>query len=401
VILSFGLVLSGCAGFGTKIRPSRAAFEKADYTTAAEHIKKLLEKKDNDELVYLMELGLVYHTAGQYKDAIETFKKAEKIADIKDYTSLSEEAASILLSEDAMAYKGEDFEKILLNVYMAMDYALMGNQEAAVIECRKVNHKLDLMINKGKLPYDRNAFAKYLAGVLFESEGELNSALVDYRQLATWQGALPYLGEPILRITQKLGMEQEFDTYQAKFPESRDYRLGKKEGEVVLLLEQGRAPYKVPREEFRLLPRFNRSLSVAQFAWLRVDGGEKVRTEPFFDIEATAEKELEHRIGLIIAKKIGGIVAKELVAAQVAKSTKSELAGAITKLILYAQDKADLRSWTLLPARLQIARIKLPAGKHKLFLDTVQGFGTVPGYRAWENVEVKPGKITFLNARVL
>lgn len=395
------VVLSGCAGFASKVRTSRTAFEQGNYAAAIAELQKLAAKKDNDELLYLMEMGLVYHTSGQYAEAIKTFTAAEKLADIRDYTSLSQEAASILLSDEVKPYKGEDFEKILINVYLAIDYALSGQAESALVECRKVNHKLDLMISDGKLPYDRNAFAKYLAASIFESDGEVNSALVDYRQLEKWRGSLPYLGDPILRITQKLGMEQEFDIYKAKFPDCKDYKIAKKEGEVVLLLEQGRAPYKVPREGFRLLPRFQRSQSVNQFVWLRSDD-KKAKSEPLYDIEATAEKELEHRIGLIMAKKLGGIVAKELVAAQVAKSTKSELAGALTRLALYAQDRADLRSWTFLPARLQIARLKLPAGKHTIALDTVQSFGgSVTGYKKWENVEVKAGKITFLNARVL
>jgi uncharacterized protein len=396
------LFLVGCAGFGSKVRSSRTAFENGDYTAAAAQLDKLLEKKDNDELAYLMELGLVYHTAGKYKEAIATFARADKLAEIRDYTSLTKEAASLLLSDEAKPYKGEDFEKILINVYLAIDYALLGQEESALVECRRVNHKLDLMITEGKLPYDRNAFAKYLAGALFESGGEINSALVDYRQLASWRGPMPYLGEPLLRLTQKLGMDQELEEYKKKFSGVSDYKLSKKEGEVILVLEQGKAPYKVPREGFRLLPRFQRSASVNQAAYLRSDGGEKAKSEPFFDIEATAEKELEHRVGLILAKKIGGLVVKEAAAAAVAKTTKSELAGAITRLVLYAQDQADLRSWTFLPARLQLARLKLPVGKHTLYLDTVQTYGgTVTGYRKWEGVEVKPGKITFINARVL
>ena len=89
------LFLVGCAGFGSKVRSSRTAFESGDFTAAAAQLDKLLEKKDNDELAYLMELGLVYHTAGKYKEAIATFTRADKLADIRDYTSLTKEADMI------------------------------------------------------------------------------------------------------------------------------------------------------------------------------------------------------------------------------------------------------------------------------------------------------------------
>jgi hypothetical protein len=62
-------------------------------------------------------------------------------------------------------------------------------------------------------------------------------------------------------------------------------------------------------------------------------------------------------------------------------------------------DQADLRSWVTLPAKLRIARLALPAGRHDLLLDMVSG-GSSRKVKTWENVQVKPGRINFLNLRV-
>ncbi len=168
-VLFLSLFFAGCATYSNKIREPRSLFEQRNYDAAIEKLKPLVEKKDNDHLLYLLDLGTVYHNAGRYQDAINTFLEAEKVAEIKDYTSLSEEAGSVLLSDNIKAYKGEHFENVLINVYLAIDFTLMGKWESALVECRKVNHKLDRMISEGKLPYDHNAFAKYLAAALFES----------------------------------------------------------------------------------------------------------------------------------------------------------------------------------------------------------------------------------------
>ena len=56
---------------------------------------------------------------------------------LRDFTTASQEA--------------EDFEKVLINTYLAMNFALLGNFEDALVEARRVNRKLLLMKTKGKI----------------------------------------------------------------------------------------------------------------------------------------------------------------------------------------------------------------------------------------------------------
>jgi len=384
------------------VREPRAYFEQGQYEEAIDRFKKLVAREDNDQLLYLMDLGIVYHSAGRFQESIETFLKADKLAEIKDYTSLAQEAASVLLSDEVKPYKGEDFEKILINVYLAMDYTLSHQWDDALVECRKVNHKLDLMISQGGLPYKRNAFAKYLAATLFEARREWNDAFVDYREVFKWMREFAYLGPPLLRVADKLKAVQEFEELKKKFPDVQKYRIGKEEGEIVLLVEQGRAPIKVPAPEFHLLPKFQRRPSFSDYVWIRdKDGSHRARSQPLFDIEGTAIRELEGRVAGIVAKKVGGIVAKQIVAHQVAKHTKSQELGVLTAIVLHSTDTADLRSWTTLPARLQLARIVVPAGRHDMVIDMVSTSGFENrGVKQFDGVEVKPGETVFLHYRV-
>ena len=391
--------LVGCATYSSRISAPRSQFERGDFDGAITTLKQLVDDNDNDQLLYLMDLGMVYHTAGRYEEAIKVFLRAEKLAEIKDYTSLSQEAMSVLLSDEVKPYKGELFENLLINVYLAIDYTMLGNWDDALVECRRVNHKIDRMIKEANLPYGHNAFAKYLAAVLFEARREYNDALVDYRMVGKWSGDFPYLGDPLLRLADRLKMSQEFEEFQKKFGSSKTFRMGKNEGEIVLLVEQGRSPVKVPSEQFALMPRFQRRDSSSDYVSLRT-GAKKARTFPLYDIEQVAILELESRIALIAAKKVGGLVAKELVSRAIENETKSPLLGALLRVALFSQDKADLRSWTTLPARLQLARVVVPAGRHNVALDMVMRSGyEAVGVKLWENIEVKPGQKVFLNYR--
>jgi hypothetical protein len=82
------------------------------------------------------------------------------------------EAGTLLTSENIKDYKGEDFENCLINTYLAMNYALMGDVENALVEARRVNHKLQLMITDGQRKYKQNAFASYLSAILYETDGD-------------------------------------------------------------------------------------------------------------------------------------------------------------------------------------------------------------------------------------
>ena len=101
-----------------------------------------------------------------------------------------------------------------------------------------------------------------------------------------------------------------------------------------------------------------------------------------------------------MAKKIAGVAAKQAIGYGVGKATDNKLLGAVTSLFLHASDKADLRSWTTLPATLQIARLSLPAGRRDIELDMVDASGArVPNVARWAGVNIKPGGIIFLNYR--
>lgn len=396
------ITLTRCASYSSLIRVPRNLFEQGKYDEAIAKLIELKEKKDNDYLLYLMDLGTVYHNAGRYQEAVDTFREAEKEAEIKDYTSILAESTAVLLNDNIKNYKGEHFEVVLINVYLAIDYTMLGKWEDALVECRRVNHILDRMISEGKLPYEHNAFAKYLAAALFEARREYNDAWIDYRMLEKWAGNFPYLPGPLLRVTDRLKNLQELQEYLQKYPELKGkYKLSKDEGEIILLVEQGRVPYKIPHPNFRLLPKFTASNYYSESVWLKdKDGKHRAQSFTLFDIEKTAIHELEERTAGIIAKKIAGVVVKEAAAYGVEKATKSKELGAITSILLHLTDQADLRSWTTLPAHLQIARLTVPAGRYDMLVDMVSGTGAItPGVKTWPQVTVKPGEKVFLHFR--
>lgn len=384
-------------------------FRETRYEEAAARLKEGLEKEGdgNDQLLYLLDLGLAYHSAGMYQESNRYFLEADKIADIKDYTSLATEAATLLTSDNIKQYKGEDFEKVLINVYLAINFSMLGQAESALVEARRVNRKLYMMVTDGQRKYKMNAFAYFLSGVLYESSGEYNDAYIDYKKVLDLAPEFPSIGRDLWRMAWLLNMADERERWEKRFSISRQDQdetrklaayAGKpaKMGEIIVFFENGISPIKRPHPSWYSIPKFFPRSNPVTHARLFVNGVESGQTSVLHDIESTAIENLDEKWGGLLAKKLAGVVAKEVVGKQVENVTKSEALGVLTKLALYISDQADVRSWSLLPKDLQAVRVSVPPGKHRVRLDYVGVDGREPPER---EVEVVAGKKVFLNFR--
>jgi hypothetical protein len=362
---------------------SDRALRSGQYDEAIAKLKEGVEKQGEDgrdSLLYLLDLALVLHTAGKIEESTQVFLRADKIADISDYTSLSTEAATLLTSDNIKHYKGEDFEKVLINTYLAMNYAVMGDFENALVEARRVNTKLYRMVTEGEKKYKQNAFARYLSAILYEAEGEYNDAYIDYKKTRELEPKFPSIGKDLWRMAYALKMRDDLEKWDLEFNLTQQDRETAKQlipkknrkdnpSEIIVLYENGISPVKRPNPQFTQVPRFFPRSNPAGGARIEVLGeGQTFNglTSVLHDIESTAIFNLEEKYSALVAKKLAGVVAKEIVGNQVENATDSKFLGFLTKLALYASDQADVRSWNLLPKDLQVVRFMVNPGTYQI-----------------------------------
>ena len=136
------IALVGCQTYQAKVAAARDQMKRGTPAEALKTLEPLANKEDKDQLVYLLDYGTVLQQTGSYKESAKTFSRAEKIADVQDYHSLSKVASSLLLSEEMIQYKGDDYEKVLINALNAVNYLEMGDLDEALVEVRRLNQKL-------------------------------------------------------------------------------------------------------------------------------------------------------------------------------------------------------------------------------------------------------------------
>ena len=154
---------------------------------------------------------------------------------------------------------------LLINVLKALNYATMGQWQDALVEARRIDHRLNVLSDrtKEKNAYRDDGFARYLTGILYESTGDVNNAFIAYRKAyetleatRAWSHtAVPsQLRADLLRTAEALHFTQELAEYQQAFPEAewKSSQALQQLAQVVVISYNGRAPHK--EDQFLDLP---------------------------------------------------------------------------------------------------------------------------------------------------
>src|SRR4051812_8272501 len=103
------ILLSGCASQRYLNSPGHGAFMRGDYEVAAGLFEREIPRTNQNKLLFELDAGMSYFNAGNFEKALPLFLNAVKFWEQKDYTSISEEAAKYVISENLKTYIGEDY----------------------------------------------------------------------------------------------------------------------------------------------------------------------------------------------------------------------------------------------------------------------------------------------------
>jgi hypothetical protein len=213
------VLFSYCAtNYIEKISKAENAFYAEDYDTAIPSVRELAkEASAKDELLYLMEAGTIFHTKGDYATSNKVFKDAEAIAD-QIQTSMTKEGLAFLLSDNESNFKGESFERVLIKLYMAINYLMIGEVDSAKRYFKKVDFELrDMKTTDSK--YKQNAFARYIDAVVSEQLNSYNDARVSYKNIMD----IAPDNKDILADRYVLAVKEKDTRDQAKYAEGQNY----------------------------------------------------------------------------------------------------------------------------------------------------------------------------------
>lgn len=397
--LALLLVLCSCTSvlYQEKTQDFRNDIRAGQPEKAAGLLKDKAWESGDNQVVWLLEYATAEQLAGNYTESNKAFLKAEDLTDIKDYYSISRITGSLLLNQGMVQYKGDNYEKVLINAFLAINYLMLHQEDEAMVETRKLNDKLYKFRFEGKKNYDQNPFAFYLDALLEEDTADWDDAYIDFKKAYSLNPNLQYLKEDLIRTAMESRRSDELANWREKFPAVKPANL-KDTGEVVLVYAQGWGPEKRPHPSFPRIPKLYPRYNVTQRARLEVENGPSEISETAVSVTDVAIKTLDDDYASLIAMRAAGIATKAVVADQIRQ--KNQLLGELAWIGMNVADRADLRQWSSLPSSFQIAKIRLKPGTYQVRAVGLGGGGNPTDEASpWWTVKVVPHRKVFLSWR--
>jgi hypothetical protein len=400
--LSIGLVLPAlfaCATYQTQLSDFRGALRDSRPAEAAAKIKDKAFKEGDDQVVYLLEYGTAEQIAKNYEASNKAFLRAEDLTEVKDYHSVSRITGSLLLNEGMVQYKGDDYEKVLINGMLAINFLMLGQLDEAQVETRKLNDKLYKYRFEGKKNYQQNPFAFYLSALIWEANRNWDSAYIDFKKAYELGAGLPYLKEDLIRAGLAARREEDVQKWRKEFPGVKPADL-KNNGEIILIYQQGWGPTKKPHPNFPRIPKLYPNFARTVRARLEIQNGTSETTQRVVDVSDVAIKQLDEQYAGLIAMRAAGIAAKAVVSDQIRQ--QNQLLGDLAWIASNIADQADLRQWLSLPATFQIAKARLKPGKYRVRVVGLDSSDApTDEIMDWTEIKVEAKRKSFLNWRSL
>ena len=400
------------------------------YAEAAKLTEENKERySERNQVLYNMDRGLFYHYAGQYEQSNLALEAAERRIDELFAESISGNILAFGTNDNTLPYKGEDFEAVVINIYRALNYFMLGQLDEALVEARKVDLKLDTInrqyaaeFGDDKLnEYREDAFARMLMGIFYEAGGspdDLNDAYISNRLAAgIYQKAFtPNYGtvapEPLkinLLSSATFMGDEEVERARTTYPAIKiiPWQEKRARAQVVVIHFAGLSPVKVENSVNIFVggnlirvafPEYRNRYYLIGGSRLVVEGQSPVPLQVGHPLGAIAQENLKNRRGRFITKAALRSGTKFLagLALQREARKRSELAGfmawAATNVYNAVSEQADLRAWRMLPDQILIGQMVLEPGTHRVSVQFTTSGGGVVSTRQLGEMTLRAGE---------
>lgn len=423
-------LLAACGGpSGSMRKDINGLLAARDFDGARARVEKAKESSygRKNQVLYYLDLGAVQHDAGRFKESDESLDKAERRMEELYTKSVTKAAGTLLLNDNTTEYAGERFERAMVNAYRALNYVFLSNLESALVEVRKLSRLLqeyaDTLHGK-KTAYKDDAFAQFLASLLYEDDGRADDARIAreksraaYKLYASAYGMPAPSLEP---VGAKNGGELVFLHYNGVAPRkvSKSFSVAWSDAAVALDASQDDEAEAAKAKNAIRGGLLGKSITVSypeyvqdpfQIAASAVEvAGLSAPTELAQDISAIARKDLAERQAVIRTRAIARATVKFVLAKAVSDEVSkkygknswqhllAQAGGAATSA---ATEGADTRAWATLPAQFRVARLRLPPGTHDVVVRYLGPTGAELSSRTFKDVVIRKGRRTYLHDR--
>lgn len=407
---------SGCSTHTDLIRNARKEYYQGNLTQAVQHLDEGMKKKEKDRDVLLLDQSVAFLASGRVDEAERGFIEVRNRFDDLEQKNYGAAALSYFTDDTKRPYCGEDYEKVLIRVMLSL-CSIMGDGVDAEAYALQINEKITQMATEaekdGKIVknYQQVAMGPYVYGLMREATlANYDDATRAYTRVVEW--------EPMFAAGHR-------DLQRAQF--GNHSQPG--HGVVYVFAMTGRGPYKeevaeVPTSQAMLvadqiismtskhsvtptlapikIPKVVTPSSSIRSVRVSVNGKLMGETETITDVSRIAKEQYDAVLPLVMGRAVARRAVKKatLYATKNSMNTSGlgEIAVDLVGIAWEASEAADTRCWSLLPEKIQVLRLELPAGQHTLQLTCNNGINA-PGKPYSATVQVTESRNSFVLAQ--
>ena len=179
-------LVAGCAtqGYDRKATTTVDAMKSGNAELALQALEQQNPDKDKD-LLYFMEKGELLRMKGSYEASKETWLAAdEKVRGWEDQvktdpSKLMGDIGSLVLNDTTRRYDGRDYEKVFINLRLALDHLAIGDWDSARTEIKKMHEREAIIADFRSKELDAAKSSAESKGLKTTSFKELNGYPVE------------------------------------------------------------------------------------------------------------------------------------------------------------------------------------------------------------------------------
>ncbi len=348
--------------------------------------------KRQGTLIMDMDAGLLSRLNGEYKLSNEQLSSSERKIQEAYTESVTANIASFIVNDNTRDYQGEAYEDIYINVFKALNYLHMGDEESALVELNRSIEKQSLLKQKYEtqarkvtkyaddkgiantnldtysIAFSSSALANYLSMVVARGIGEDNQFRYSLEQIGRSFQTQPNLYP--FAIPASIATEAEaIPEQKARLNLVAFNGLSPQKHEVVDIVYVSRNNY--AKIAYPVLVA--RKSPIQRVVATLEDGTsfklEKIESLSSIAIETFKASSSISRLKAVTRStmKAMGIAVYDSVTSQDEGPTAGEeLLGLIMKLFSYASESADVRSSHFLPSTAWVGAANLDPGEYTL-----------------------------------
>jgi len=400
-VMAIALLGSGCVSFTYQqdAMERHLMSQQPEQALAALDALKLGHR---DQVLYQLNKGMLLRMQGDLQGSNETLEQTKSMIQKLDAISLREQATAVTVNDSMRSYLPPTFERAMLHAVLALNYLELNDYNGARVEALQLDELLKQNKEDAPLP-----FAHYIVGLIFEANGELDEAMIAYRQTyeayRTTKTKVPLLlQQDLLRLSQHLGLNDEQKKYQEEFqldswPTQTEL---KQQGQVVAILFNGLIPRKHSEELNFQSPRdgqlhrisvpFYESRAPQIHSAKIVIADNSYSTQLFDELDLHAYANLSTEMPTIIARTIARVSVKNRLVDNA--RDQSPLLSAALNIATFITEQADTRAWNTLPQEILIARANVAPGSSDVEITLDNG-----NSKSWHEINATREKIRFIS----